>query len=166
MKIYKAYKYRLKASPEHISLFIKQAGCCRFVWNKALEIQKKRLDSGDGILRYVEMSKLLTGWKREHETAFLADASSPTMQQSLIFLDRAIKDAFNKKSQKRFPRFKKKGRCTDSFRYTQSFKLMGNTIYLPKIGWVKFIKSREIHGSPKNVTVSRRGEHWYVSILN
>jgi putative transposase len=37
-------------------------------------------------------------------------------------------------------------------------------VYLPKIGWVRFIQSREVDGTVKNVTVSRENEHWYVSI--
>jgi len=164
MKICKAYKYRLKAKPEQENLFRQQAGCCRFVWNKALALQKERLDSGKKVLRYVEIAKLLTGWKKEEETVWLAETQSQTMQQTLKFLDKAIKEAFDKKNQKRFPRFKKKGKSTDSFRYPQGFKLDGNRIFLPKIGWVRFIKSREIEGSLRNVTVSRRGDHWYVSI--
>jgi len=164
MKICKAYKYRLKAKPEQEILFRQQAGCCRFVWNKALALQKERLDSGKKVLRYVEIAKLLTGWKKEEETVWLAETQSQTMQQTLKFLDKAIKEAFDKKNQKRFPRFKKKGKSTDSFRYPQGFKLDGNRIFLPKIGWVRFIKSREIEGSLRNVTVSRRGDHWYVSI--
>ena len=164
MKIRKAYKYRLKAKPEQEILFRQQAGCCRFVWNKALALQKERLDSGKNLLRYVEIAKLLTGWKKEEETVWLAETQSQTMQQTLKFLDKAIKEAFDKKNPKRFPRFKKKGKSTDSFRYPQGFKLDGNRIFLPKIGWVRFIKSREIEGSLRNVTVSRRGDHWYVSI--
>ncbi|WP_459947922.1 RNA-guided endonuclease InsQ/TnpB family protein, partial [Desulfocastanea catecholica] len=80
------------------------------------------------------------------------------------FLDQALREAFDKKNPKRFPRFKKKGKDTDSFRYPQGFKLDGNRVFLPKIGWVRFIKSREIEGTPRNITVSRRGDHWYVSI--
>lgn len=164
MKIRKAYKYRLKAKPEQEILVRQHAGCCRFVWNKALALQKERLDSGEKVLRYVEIAKLLTGWKKEEEMVWLAEAQSQTMQQTLKFLDKAIKEAFDKKNPKRFPRFKKKGKSTDSFRYPQGFKLDVNRVFLPKIGWVRFIKSREIEGTPRNVTVSRRGEHWYVSI--
>ena len=80
-----------------------------------------------------------------------------------MFLDKALKDAFDKKSPKRFPVFKKKG-MQDSFRYPQGFKITGNVIYLPKIGWIPFFKSRELEGTPRNVTVSRRGKHWFVSI--
>lgn len=164
MKIRKAYKYRLKAKPEQEILVRQHAGCCRFVWNKALALQKERLDSGEKVLRYVEIAKLLTGWKKEEEMVWLTEAQSQTMQQTLKFLDKAIKEAFDKKNPKRFPRFKKKGKSTDSFRYPQGFKLDVNRVFLPKIGWVRFIKSREIEGTPRNVTVSRRGEHWYVSI--
>ena len=46
----------------------------------------------------------------------------------------------------------------------QGFKLDGKRIFLPKIGWVNFRKSREIEGIAKNVTISRQGKHWFVSI--
>ena len=89
MKIRKAYKYRLRAKPEHIRAFRQQAGSCRFVWNKALALQKQQLDAGEKLLTYVKMAKLLTGWKRDKETAFLAEAGSQTLQQTLKFLDQA-----------------------------------------------------------------------------
>ena len=85
------------------------------------------------------------------------------MQQSLKNLERALKDAFNKKSPKKFPQFKKKGQ-RDSFRYPQGIKVNENRIFLPKVGWVGFFKSRDIEGTIKNATVSKRGEHWFVSI--
>jgi len=164
MKQRKAYKYRLKTNTEQESLFRQQAGCCRFVWNKALALQKERLDGGEKVLSYTELCKILTGWKKEEEMVWLAGAQSQTLQQTLKFLIQAIKEAFDKKNPKRFPRFKKKGRHTDSFRYPQGFKLDGDQVFLPKIGWVRFIKSQEIQGTPRNVTVSKRGDHWYVSI--
>jgi hypothetical protein len=37
-------------------------------------------------------------------------------------------------------------------------------VFLPQRGWVRFINSREIEATPGNVTVSRRGDHWPVSI--
>ena len=164
MKIRKAFKYRLKATEQQKQLFRQQAGCCRFVWNKFLWLQKQMLDSGDGLLSYVDMAKMLTAFKRIESNKFLYDVANHPLQQSLMFLDRAFKAAFDKKNTKRFPRFKKKGYCIDSFRHPDRFKLNNDKIFLPKIGWIRFIKSREIEGKPKNVTVSRRDDHWYVSI--
>ena len=81
-------------------------------------------------------------------------------------LDQAMKEAFDKTNPKQFPQFKKKGHASDSFRYPQGFKIeeTNNRAYLPKIGWVQYINSRKIEGIPKNVTVKRDGEKWYLSI--
>lgn len=147
MKQRKAYKFKLKAEANQKALFRRRAGCCRFVWNKALALQKERLDAGERVLRYVEVAKLLTGWKMEEGTAFLAEAPVHALQQTLKFLDQALREAFNKKNPKRFPVFKKKGLAVDSFRHPDGFKLDNDRIYLPKIGWVGFIKSREIRGN-------------------
>jgi putative transposase len=114
-------------------------------------------------LFYGDLAGLMKNWKGDPEISFLKEIHSQVLQQSLMFLDRALKDAFDKKSPKRFPVFKKKG-VHDSFRYPQGFRISGNVIYLPKIGGIPFYKSREMEGTPKNVTVSRRGDHWDVSI--
>ncbi|MDQ7058672.1 MAG: transposase [Ghiorsea sp.] len=53
----------------------------------------------------------------------------------------------------------------DSFVLPQGISVEGNRIKLPKLGWVKFRKSRDIEGKIKSATVSRNGKHWYVSIL-
>lgn len=57
---------------------------------------------------------------------------------------------------------KKKG-VRESFRYPQGVKVKDSEVYLPKIGWVKFKKSREIQGEIKETTVLQEGEHWYIS---
>ena len=156
-----AYKYRLKTNEAQEGQLKRFAGCCRFVWNKALTLQKQLLDNKEKRLTYNKIALLLPQWKQEH--VFLKEVHSQILQQSLMNLDRAIKDAFNKSSPKRFPKFKKKG-IHDSFRYPQGFKLNDNVVYLPKVGWIPFYKSRGIVGTIRNVTVSRNGKHWFVSI--
>ena len=163
MIIRKAYKYRLKTNRQIESYLFRFAGCCRFVWNKALALQKGSLSSDQKCLSYNDMAAELVKWKLSDEMSFLKEAHSQALQQTLKNLDKALKEAFDKKNPKKFPRFKKRGQH-DSFRYPQGFKLDGAKIFLPKIGWVGFRKSREIIGSPKNVTVSRAGKHWFVSI--
>jgi putative transposase len=163
MMLRKAFKYRLKTRTSDELLMRQFAGCCRFVWNKALALQKERLDAGEMTLGYNKTALLLPSWKKEHP--FLNDAPSQTLQQVLMNLDRAIKDGFDKKQpEKRFPTFKKKFIATDSFRYPQGFKIEGKRVFLPKLGWLNFRKSRNIIGIPKNVTVSRKGSNWFVSI--
>jgi putative transposase len=165
MIIRKAYKFRLKTNPEIEELFFQFAGCNRKVWNMALALQKDSLDKTGRVLSYNHLAGCLVDWKQTEALSFLKTAPSQTLQQTLKFLDRALKDAFDKKQPgKRFPVWKKKFKCVDSFRYPQGFKLEGNRVFLPKIGWVRFYKSRDIQGTPRNVTVSRRGKHWFVSV--
>ena len=65
------------------------------------------------------------------------------------------------------PRFKRKSDGCDSIRLVQFDKycrVEGNRVKLPNgIGLVKFRKSQEIIGTIKNVTISKKSEHWYVS---
>ena len=161
MLIRKAFKYRLKTNRPIESKMIQFAGCCRFVWNKALSLQKERLEAGESCLNYTQLCNRLVQWKKE--TIFLNDAPSQALQQTLKNLDKALTEALDKKNPKRFPRFKKKG-LHDSFRFPQGFKIDGNRIFLPKIGWVRFFNSRDMEGLPKNITVSRQGEHWFASV--
>lgn len=160
----KSYKFRLNIKNSNQELFFKFAGCCRFVWNKALALNKDRLQNKHKILRYFENSFWLTLWKSSEEYGFLKSCSSHCLQQKLKDLDKAFKDCFDKKQpNKRFPKFKKKG-AGESFRYPADFKINGNNIYLPKLGWFKFRQSRKLEGIAKNVTVSFKSNHWYVSI--
>ncbi|MGM0915928.1 MAG: RNA-guided endonuclease InsQ/TnpB family protein, partial [Pseudomonadota bacterium] len=78
-------------------------------------------------------------------TPWLKDGPIHPLQQSLKDLDRAYANFFAKRAD--FPRFKRKGQ-RDSFRYPdpKQVKLdQGNRrLYLPKLGWLRFRKSREV----------------------
>jgi putative transposase len=162
MVIRKGYKFRLNTSPADEALMRQFAGCSRFLWNKALALQKGRLDDKQSCLSYNKLANMLPAWKKEHP--FLADAPSQALQQTLKALDKAIKEAFDKANPKRFPVLKKRGHSRDSFRYPQGFDISNARVLFPKIGWIGFRKSQFIKGKPKNVTVSRDIDHWYVSI--
>jgi putative transposase len=166
MKILKAFKFQLKANESQQAKMKNFAGGCRFAWNKTLAAQKERITEGQSCMNYSKMAALLVSWKKQDETAFLKDIHSQILQQKLMDLDQALQEAFDKTNPKQFPQFKKKAFSADSFRYPQGFKIeeTNNRVYLPKIGWVRYINSRKIEGTPKNVTVKRDCDHWYISI--
>jgi len=163
MKILQAFKYQLVPRSYEAAAMRRFSGCCRFIWNKALALEKETYETEGKRLGYYKLANLLKEWKKEDLTAFLAEAHSQILQQALKDLDRAYKNFFEKRAE--FPRFKKKG-MHDSFRYPQGFKVdeCNNRIFLPKIGWVKYHNSRTIQGTPKQVTVSLYAGGWYVSI--
>jgi IS605 OrfB family transposase len=164
MLIRKAYKYRLVENNSINGNLRQQADISRGIWNQALAWNTQRLDRKQPILWYQEMAFWLTLWKKTDELGFLKQGHSQVLQQKLKDLDKAFHDAFDKTQPlKRLPRFKKKYQ-DDSFRYPQGFKVDGNRVFLPKVGWIGFRKSRAMTGTPKNITVSYKAGHWHISI--
>lgn len=163
MQRLQAYKFELIVTGEQQRQMRRFSGACRFVYNKALALQKERHEQGEKKLSAFELNNLLPQWKAEPETKWLSDSPSQTLQQSLKDLDRAYKNFFAKRAD--FPRFKKKGQ-SDSFRYPQGVKLEqgNNRLFLPKLGWLRYRNSRTVEGEIKNVTVSQVCGKWYVSI--
>ena len=137
-------------------------GCARYVYNRTLSLEKSlyKKDSKHSF-KYSEAANRLPGWKKKNP--FLKKCHSQVLQQSLKDLDRAYTNFFEKRGN--VPKYKKKYRH-DSIRFPQGVELdeVKQQIRLPKIGWMRYRKSRDIIGTIKNVTVSRRGEKWDVSI--
>ena len=164
MIICQTYKFRLKTNSDIENKLINFAGCCRFVWNKALSLIKYRLEHNIPILWYNDLAGLLTLWKKSEEYGFLKKVHSQILQQTLKSLEKAVKSAFKKGNGIKFPQFKKKNR-NDSFKYPQGVKIHGNRIFLPKIGWIRFYKSRDIEGDIKEVIVKKEYNKWFVCIV-
>ena len=165
MKRLSAYQFELKPNGEQQRLMRRFAGSCRFVYNKALALQKERYGRGEKKLGYAGLCKLLTGWRNSADTAWLADAPVHPLQQTLKDLERAYSNFFTKRAD--FPRFKKKGR-SESFRYPDPKQIKldqaNNRLFLPKLGWLRYRNSRDVLGMVKNVTVSQSCGKWFVSI--
>jgi putative transposase len=164
--IRKAFKFQLKVTPETSQKLANFAGGSRFVWNKSLALNLFRLENKFPLMWYQELNFWSTLWKQSDEYGFVKELPSQVLQQKLKDLEKAFKDAFDKNQPlKRIPVFKKKG-LHDSFRYPQGFKVDQDKskVFLPKIGWVSYRNSRKVVGDAKNITVSRKGAHWYISI--
>lgn len=161
MERLQAYKFELRPDGAQRRLMRRLAGSCRYVYNRALALQKERHERGEKKLGYAGLCKELTAWR--HEAMWLAAAHSQVLQQALKDLERAYRNFFEKRAA--FPRFKKKGRC-ESFRFPQGTKLdqPNDRIYLPKLGWMRYRNSRLVLGEVCNITVSFSGGRWLVSI--
>ena len=162
MQIRKAFRYELMPKGEHIRKMKQYCGCARFVFNRALAYQKAQYESDNSVkFSYTRLANRLPEWKRE--CGWLKACHSQILQQSLKDLESAYRNFFAKRAD--FPKFRRKG-IRDSIRYPQGIKLeeRNSRIYLPKIGWIRYRKSRDITGKIKNVTVSQRAGKWYVSI--
>jgi putative transposase len=160
-----AYKYELMPNGEQERAMRRFAGACRFVYNKALALQKENRAAGKKFIGYVAMAKHLTGWRNSLDTPWLKDAPCHPLQHALKDLEKAYRNFFAKRAD--FPNFKRKG-SGDSFRYPDRKQIKldqaNNRLFLPKLGWLRYRNSRDVRDELRNVTVSQSGGKWFVSI--
>ena len=165
MQQLQAFKFELQPNGEQQRNMRRFAGSCRFVFNKALALQKERYEQGEKKLGYASLCRLLTEWRNSAETAWLADAPVHPLQQTLKDLERAYANFFAQRAD--FPRFKKKGQ-SDRFRYPDPKQIKldqaNSRLFLPKLGWLRYRNSRGVMGAVKNITVSQSCGQWFVSI--
>jgi putative transposase len=156
-----AFKYELMPNGEQQHDMRRFAGARRFVFNKALALQQAHHASGGKFISYFSMGKHLIAWKQEFP--WLKESPSQALQQSLKDLDSAYQNFFAGRAG--FAQPKKKGRG-ESFRFPQGFKIdqPNNRLFLPKLGWMRYRNSRDILGTPKNITISQSGGKWFASI--
>jgi len=160
----KAYSFRICPNQSQEKLINKNIGCVRFVYNHFLAQSKE-----DKYLSYSKFSKALTQLKKE--IPWLNEVDSISLQQSLKDLDKAFKGFF--KGLNGFPKFKSKRKSRHSFRTqyfkrkngTENIEIKDNKIKLPKLGWVKFKKSREAKGKIQNITIRKsKAGKYYISV--
>lgn len=166
MLVNKAYKFRIYPNKEQEALIAKTLGCSRFVFNHFLGRWSNTFkETGKG-LTYNSCSKQLTRLKKE--LVWLKDVDSIALQSSLKDLADSYTRFFKKQNQA--PRFKSKNNKIQSYttRYTNgNIAIVGNKIKLPKLGFVKFAKSREVEGRILNATVRRTPSgKYFISILS
>jgi putative transposase len=161
-----AFRYRLRPTGEQERRMRRFAGACRYAYNRALAEQKARYAAGENKLGFAGLCKQLTSWRADPDTAWLSQAPIHPLQQAMKDLERAYTNFFAGRAS--FPEFKRKGRSRASFRYPDPAQIKldpeNERIFLPKLGWLRYHNSRQVLGEVRNVTVSERAGHWYVSI--
>ena len=164
MIITKTFRQRLKPNRNSRVSFSKASGCSRWIFNFGLAEKIKAYEEEKRVLSYFDLNNLLPALRKAKETLWLSEVHSQILQQSLRDLDLAFAHFFRRVSDKKtpgYPKFKKKG-VKESFRYPQGVKITDHKVYLPKVGWVRFKKTREIEGTVKQTTVIQEAGKWYV----
>jgi len=151
MKLHKAFKFRIYPDDEQKGALAIQFGHARFVYNHYRRVREEYYYETATGLSYRDTTDDLAQ-RLKVEYPWLSEAHSQVLQQTLKDLDRAYVNFFAGRAA--YPRFKKK-HAKQSIRFPQGFKLDGQRIYLPKVGWVRIVRHRRIEGVMKNCTVSR-----------
>ncbi len=162
---HRAYKFRIYPNRNQAILINKTIGCSRFVFNHFLAKWNATYKKTGKGFTYTICSSQLPQLKKELD--WLKEVDSIALQSSVKNLSDSFARFFKK--QTNAPRFKSKNNKVQSYttKYTNdNIAIVGNKIQLPKLGLVKFAKSREVEGRILNVTIRRNPSgKYFVSIL-
>ncbi|MED1406989.1 RNA-guided endonuclease TnpB family protein [Bacillus mycoides] len=147
MLVNKAYKFRIYPNKKQEIVIAKTIGCSRFVFNHFLALWNDTYKEAGKGLAYPSCSAKLTQLKKQQDTIWLKEVDSIALQSTLKNLANAFSRFFKKQND--MPRFKSKKNIVQSYTTKQTngnIGIVGNTIKLPKLGFVRFAKSREVEG--------------------
>lgn len=163
--MHKTFKFRLYPTKEQANLINRTIGSSRYVYNHFLAHRIKVYQETQQALTYNKCASLLTELKKDF--LWLKEVDSMALQQSLKDLDNAYNKFFKEK--KGFPKFKNKKNPKQSYRTNAnggSVQVKSNKVKLPKLGWVKFAKSREVEGKILSATIRRTSVgKYFIAIL-
>ena len=150
----RAYKYRIYPTNEQKALFAKTFGCCRFVYNWALNLKITAYKERKETLGNVYLTNLMKSeLKAEHD--WLKEVNSQSLQSALRNLDTAYANFFRNTKAVGFPKFKSR-KSGQSFLCPQhcSIDFAKGTITIPKAKDIPAVLHRKFKGTVKTVTVS------------
>ena len=183
MLVKKAFKFRIFPNLKQMELINKTIGCSRFVFNYFLGKQKQKDAYWYIVEEMVQNGQLPSNnWKGEFFNKydsikavrqlkeyypFLKEVDSIALQKSVENLADSYQRYYKK--QNKAPKFKSKKNKVQSYTTKQTngnIVVQGKHIKLPKLGLVRFAKSREVDGRIINATIRRSPSgKYFVSIL-
>ena len=162
----RAYKYRIYPTDEQKVLFAKTFGCCRFVYNWALNLKITAYKERKETLGNVYLTNLMKSeLKVAHE--WLSEVNSQSLQSSLRNLDTAYTNFFRNTNAVGFPRFKSR-KDKQSFLCPQHCRVdfEKGTITIPKAKDIPAVLHRRFKGTVKTVTISMTPSgRYFASVL-
>lgn len=159
-------KIRLFPTPEQEQIFKQYCGAARFVYNACLA-EKIRTYQEEGIsLSKFDLNRYADSLKYQDEYSWLQQISSGVVRTASQDVSNAY-DLFFKRGNKGFPKFKKKGRCRESFgliNNSSHCKFVDSThLKFSKINEPVRIREHWIPSKIRNPRVSFDGKFWYFS---
>jgi putative transposase len=169
-----AHRIRLDPTPEQRDYFARAAGTARRVWNWALAEWQRQLAAGEmpnamalkkqfNAIKYAAPDWLDADgqpWLRTiHRDAHAQPFANLGKAWSRYFEQRRVGQPAHR------PRFKKKGRCVDSFYLANDkFRIDGTIAVLPKVGRVALREVLRWPGRILGASVRREADHWFLSV--
>ena len=162
----RAYKYRIYPTEEQKVLLAKTFGCCRFVYNWALNLKIEAYRQEKKTIAYKEVQdRMVNELKKDNQ--WLTEVNSQALLNTIRNLDTAYKNFFRDTHAVGFPRFKSR-KNRQSFQCPQhcSVDFKKGTLSIPKAKGIPAVLHRRFKGMVKTVTVSMASSgKYFASVL-
>ena len=161
-----AHKIALRPNNAQATHLARAAGTARFAYNWALAEWRRQYAAhkADASLpkpTQIALRRQLNAVKRER-FPWMLEVTKNAPQMAIVQLGRAFENFFAGRA--RFPRFRRKGVC-DRFTLTNDqFRIDGDRIRIPKLGWVRMREPLRFTGKVVSATVSRTAGRWLVAV--
>lgn len=170
MAVNRKMEFRLYPNATQTKALEGYCGACRWVYNRALQVRKETFEAEQRTVGFAEQCKMLTQWRKDEQSAWLAGYHTHALQLSLKRLDLAMQAFFRRVKEggkPGFPRFKSRNRFSGfGFKeHGNGWRFEDGALRVSGIGMIRIRgKSKHMHGTPKTCEIVRRVDKWYVSI--
>lgn len=150
----RAYKYRIYPTDEQKVLLARTFGCCRFVYNWALNLKIEGYRQEKKSVPYKEVQERMVN-ELKKDNHWLSEVNSQALLSSIRNLDTAYKNFFRDTHAAGFPRFKSR-KDKQSFQCPQHCHVdfQRGSITIPKAKDIPAVLHRRFKGTVKTVTLS------------
>lgn len=164
----RAYRYRIYPDDKQKEQLEKTFGCCRYVYNAVLDLQKKRYTEGEKYLSKINANNFCN---RELKVSnpWLKEVDKFALTNTIFALDTGFQKFFDKAGG--YPKFKSKKRSKNSYTTNSTngnICVNENSVKLPKLGRVKAVIHRNAPKEwiLKSATVTKEHDGtYYCSVL-
>ena len=163
--MYKGYTIRIYPTKDQDALLKKHIGCCRFIWNHMIEVQKENYKNDGKYISKFNMIKLIPSIKKEFE--WLNEVSMSSLQRVCDDLNNSYQRFFNKISN--YPKFKSKKSSKLSYPVCcNRFYFKNGKVQIQKLGKVKYkadYKNLNLEEISKfsDVRISNENDKWILT---
>ena len=159
-------RLRLVPNKEQEKWLQSNVGVARFIYNFSLAMKEDAYKEQGLNLGQKEIMRRITDMKHTKEYEWLQSYNSETIKQAVKDMLKAYNNFFVR-GNKGFPKFKKKGKCKESFyvRYDSLYSFDEKHLVLPSLKTKMKISEpcNIVKGSIKNPRISFDGKYWYLS---
>lgn len=163
-----SYKTEINPTSSQIDKINKTLGICRFLYNTYIS---------ENIKAYKDNKPFITGYDFDKYTnstltsnhLWIKDAYAKARKKAIMNAEMAFKNFFKNKS--KFPKFKKKGKCHNSFYFVKNNKtdciVQRHRIKIPSLGFVRLKEKGYIPVDKviKSGYITKQANKYFVSVI-